>query len=85
MIQKLEKCCQPSLYIEIEYLSKAVVRFSNNILALPFSLVAQVFVLYRIMMWPTLVGTSPVTKFTSGVAFSLPHLLHTTIMVTRVV
>jgi len=76
---------QPSLYIEIEYFSKAVVRFSNKILAMTFSLVAQVFVLYSIMKWPTLVGTCPMTTFTSGVAFSLPHLLNTTIMVTRVV
>jgi len=85
VLQKFEKYCQPILYIEIEYFSKAVVRFSNKILAMPFSLVAQVFVLCSIMKWPTLVGTCPVTKFTSGVAFSLPHLLNTTIMVTRLV
>jgi hypothetical protein len=84
-LQKFKKYCQPSLYIEIEYLSEAVVRFITKILAMPFSLVAHLFVLYSIMNWPTLVGTCPVTKFTSGVAFSLPHLLNTTVIVTRVV
>jgi hypothetical protein len=85
VLQKFKKYCQPNLHIEIEYFSKAVVRFSKKILAMPFSLVSQVFVLYSIMKWPTLVGTFPVAKFTSGVAFSLPHLLNTTVMVRRIV